>query len=135
MYDELIKKLRHCGNAISCLHCPYWEGCGGSKEDLTQAADTIEYLSSYFEYYCPHYIQNVHDGDDKSLCAFWGCDVKSLPRWIPVTERLPMIGEKAICFGKNGYMIGTYGEFGWMFPCYFGNVTHWMPLPKQPEEE
>ena len=58
----------------------------------------------------------------------------SKPRWIPVTERLPMRGEKAICFGKNGYMIGTYGEFGWMFPCYFGGVTHWMPLQKPPED-
>lgn len=60
---------------------------------------------------------------------------ESKPRWIPVTERLPMRGEKAICFGKNGYMIGTYGEFGWMFPCYFGGVTHWMPLPQPPKEE
>ena len=44
MYEELVKKLRYCGNAISCPHCPYWEGCGGSKEDLNQAADVIEEL-------------------------------------------------------------------------------------------
>lgn len=45
MYDELVKKLRYCGNAVSCLHCPYWVGCGGSKEDLMRAADAIEELS------------------------------------------------------------------------------------------
>lgn len=124
MYEDLVERLRSVKDS--------WQT---EEEDLMlEAADTIEYLSSYFEYYCPHYVQNVHDGDDKSLCMFWGCDVKSLPRWIPVTERLPMRGEKAICFGKNGYMIGTYGEFGWMFPCYFGNVTHWIPIPKQPED-
>ena len=44
MYDELVKKLRYCGNSVSCLHCPYWVGCGGSKEDLMQAADAIEEL-------------------------------------------------------------------------------------------
>lgn len=44
MYEEQVKKLRYCGNAISCIHCPYWEGCGGSKEDLMQAADAIEEL-------------------------------------------------------------------------------------------
>lgn len=44
MYDELVKKLRYCGNSVSCLHCPYWAGCGGSKEDLLQAADAIEEL-------------------------------------------------------------------------------------------
>lgn len=43
-YEELVKKLRYCGNAVSCIHCPYWEGCGGSKEDLAQAADAIEEL-------------------------------------------------------------------------------------------
>lgn len=44
MHEDLVKKLRYCGNAISCLYCPYREGCGGSKEDLTQAADAIEEL-------------------------------------------------------------------------------------------
>ena len=44
MYEELVKKLRYCGNAIYCSHCPYWEGCGGSKEDLNKAAYAIEEL-------------------------------------------------------------------------------------------
>lgn len=45
MYEELVKKLRYCGNAVSCLHCLYWEGCAGSEEDLIEAADAIEALS------------------------------------------------------------------------------------------
>lgn len=46
MYEELVIKLRYCGTAISCLRCPYWEGCGGPKEDLIEAADAIEELSA-----------------------------------------------------------------------------------------
>ena len=45
MYKELIKRLRYCGNAISCLGCPYREGCGGAKEELMAAAAAIEELS------------------------------------------------------------------------------------------
>lgn len=51
MYKKLIKKLRYCGNAVSCLHCPYWEGCAGPKEDLSEAANIIEELSSLVDHY------------------------------------------------------------------------------------
>ena len=104
MYDEMVKDLRE-------NHDKYF------ARDMV-AANAIEELQA----------QLMYSNDAAKAIA------DKVPKWIPVTERLPMRGEKAICFGKNGYMIGTYGEFGWMFPCYFGNVTHWMPLPKQPED-
>ena len=54
----------------------------------------------------------------------------TVQEWIPVTERLPEPKEKAICINRHGdMMIGTYTEWGWMFPCYFEGPTHWMPLP------
>lgn len=55
--------------------------------------------------------------------------------WISVKDRLPEeIPAKYLCFCRDGYMVGTYTAWGWMFPCYFGPVTHWMPLPEPPKE-
>ena len=113
--EELVKRLREIhpeefGDA--------WDFAFACQQAMHEAADAIEELQA----------QLMYSNDAAKAIA------EKVPKWIPVTERLPMRGEKAICFGKSGYMIGTYGEFGWMFPCYFGNVTHWMPLPKQPED-
>ena len=56
--------------------------------------------------------------------------------WISVDDRLPEQGEEAICIAADGdMMIGKYTEWGWMFPCYFEDLTHWMPLPQPPKGE
>ena len=56
--------------------------------------------------------------------------------WISVDDRLPEPQEEAICINADGdMMIGTYTEWGWMFPCYFEELTHWMPLPQPPKGE
>ena len=57
-------------------------------------------------------------------------------RWRKVEGELPELKEKAICLNKHGdMMIGTYTEWGWIFPCYFGVPTHWQPLPELPGGE
>ena len=54
----------------------------------------------------------------------------TVQEWISVEDRLPEPKEKAICLSRDGeMMIGIYTEWGWMFPCYFEEPTHWMPLP------
>lgn len=59
----------------------------------------------------------------------------SAPKWISVEDRLPEQGEEAICIAADGdMMIGKYTEWGWMFPCYFEELTHWMPIPEPPKE-
>ena len=56
--------------------------------------------------------------------------------WISVDDRLPEPKENAICINRHGaMMIGAYTEWGWMFPCYFEEPTHWMPLPTLPKGE
>ena len=56
-------------------------------------------------------------------------------KWISVKERLPEeTPTNCLCYSKDGYMVGSYTNWGWMFPCYFGKVTHWMTLPEPPEE-
>ena len=59
----------------------------------------------------------------------------TVQEWISVDDRLPEQGEEAICIDADGdMMIGKYTELGWIFPCYFEELTHWMPLPEPPEE-
>ena len=70
---------------------------------------------------------NEHDATET---AYRNGYADGKPKWIPMTERLPEPKEKAICINRHGeMMIGTYTEWGWMFPCYYENPTHWMPLP------
>ena len=61
-------------------------------------------------------------------------ELRSAHEWISVDDRLPEPKENAICINRHGaMMIGAYTEWGWMFPCYFEEPTHWMPLP-QPQK-
>ena len=60
----------------------------------------------------------------------------TVQEWISVNDRLPEPKEETICIDTDGnMMIGTYTEWGWMFPCYFKSPTHWMPLPEPPKGE
>ena len=60
----------------------------------------------------------------------------TMQEWISVKDRLPEQWEEAICIAADGdMMIGKYTEWGWMFPCYFEDLTHWMPLPAPPKGE
>lgn len=56
--------------------------------------------------------------------------------WVSVDDRLPEPREKTICINRYGdIMIGIYTEWGWMFPCYFEEPTHWIQLPQPPKGE
>ena len=60
----------------------------------------------------------------------------TVQEWISVDDRLPDPPDRAICLDEDGnMMLGTYTEWGWIFPCYFAEPTHWMPLPQPPKGE
>ena len=62
----------------------------------------------------------------------------TVQKWIPVSECLPKHGESVLCYKRLGYMqILQFDEstgrwFGWNYIFPSRAVTHWMPLPKQP---
>ena len=64
-----------------------------------------------------------------------------LPKWIPVTERLPEPKELVLCIWKdiNGIHYG-FARYQHDNVWYVSNegmpeVTHWMPLPQPPKGE
>ena len=64
-------------------------------------------------------------------------------RWIPVTERLPEVGDRCLCYIKSFAFPGSYyisilryDKYGFVEGCiYTDDVTHWMPLPEEPQEK
>ena len=101
-----------------------WETPITLGDDLTEAADRIE-------------------AQAKEIEKLRG----QLPRWIPVTERLPELDELVlvIASGKpkenitldGAIELATLYSDGWCletWPEWTGaNVTYWMPLPEPPE--
>lgn len=84
-------------------------------------------------------------------CRVWQLRLKEImPRWIPVTERLPENAKKVLALvkrklGGDGYytMLLRYNHKKGAFFDYdsewgdrrIHDVTHWMPLPKPPKGE
>lgn len=141
MYDELIGNLRaqathfHFNDETSLLLC--------------QAADAIEDLSREAEVNAKRAMKWAFDAER----------AEAKLRWIPVTERLPEIGENVLLyaygrvhFGKLLFLENNLGH-----PTFLmeqsglqhspvldttahneftkNRITHWMPLPEPPEKE
>ena len=110
MYEVLIAHLREC------------EKLDPSNNTYKEAADAIEELQGRAKV-----LEKVADK--------W-CE--AVPKWIPVTERLPEENAPCIVYNKYyGPMVGwrVDGERfripGSRFP---DHPTHWMPLPQMPKE-
>lgn len=123
-YDELLKILRECNDCICEEHCPYHEDRNNPVKCMTKivgdAADAIEELQNRLE---------------QALFM-------PLPKWIPVSERLPEVGQRVL-FSYRSYIkkrprtfIGWYNGKQWdSLVATEYDVTHWMPLPEPPKEE
>ena len=99
----------------------------GEKTLWCQAADAIDNLL----YICKHQAE----------------ELRNIPKWISVAERLPKYGSKVLVFAyghdvltarlckksENDYPVfdcnGIYSELAKQ-----GRITHWMPLPEPPKE-
>ena len=149
--NEIIKALRcisTAGGEDDCARCPYWRE-ENVPEELrpVYGADTMHSCD----------IDRVGlDGADEiekltARCVRYADEIavmREQTRWIPVTERLPEIGEAVLVVAngqprENVTLVGaiTLGEWyegGWFVETWAdlnGTVTHWMPLPAGPEAE
>ena len=135
-YDELIKDLRICASTFceSCEKCSHSNEHGDCYNGLKRsAADAIEGLQQI----AGHYEESAHDYF-KDVCYY----LEHMPKWIPVSERLPEVGQKVLfsyrgCIKKRPRIfIGWYNGKQWdsLFATEY-DVTHWMQLPEPPKEE
>lgn len=147
MYEELVERLRTCGNSLSCNKCKWSPNCGGTGEVLRKAADAIDGLLEIEKRY--------YDLLEK------------MPRWIPVTELLHEESEglrwreeltirftSVWCCDVNTGTIGVRNRLQgkktgiefldeytkdtkWHWSHSWWEPTHWMPivpLPEKPKE-
>ena len=101
--------------------------------------DVREKLVELLKSVLPNFRNNMAYWGEKPIYEFADCLLANgvtVQEWISVNDRLPEQGEEAICIAADGdMMIGKYTEWGWMFPCYFEELTHWMPVPEPPKGE
>ena len=126
MYKELITALRK-----QAIDLPEKFSKNAENIDLfMKAADAIESTNKAYQMISEAYEAEV-----------------TKQNWIPVTKMLPenIDDEVLVCtedYGKSclGFVtVAIYDGSGWL-ECwkrktYLTAVTHWMPLPKSPQEE
>ena len=137
MYDELVKKIRHCvTDPMHCLSCDEPKDASCFVRLMTQAVDAIEQLSNAGSAYGRGWTLGYDAGREESKL-----------RWIPVNERLPkewwpVLGliqyhdekeppaQQVLWYLGNGHWRET-----WRGDMIESNVTNRMPLPEPPKEE
>lgn len=125
-YSELVTRLRKRAKELP-------ERFSKNEENIRlflAAADAIEELSREYESVSKDLVESVE------LCR-----KLEKPNWIPVTKRFPneytrVIGYMAWkAMTAIEYQNGKWYSVDHLAPLPDKAVTHWMPLPKPPEEE
>ena len=116
---DIVQALRCCAEG-ECKDCAMHEDKQRCQENLLdKAAEAIERLTA----------------ENTAL--------REKQRWIPVTERMPERDVQVLGWYKDNPFsqyrpeVVAWNGNGWVFVYahrYVTNVTHWMPLPKAPEE-
>jgi hypothetical protein len=134
---EITKQLRRLAvesGGTRCLGCGFEHGCSlHGCAVLKMAADMLERLNDFGTSQAAKLLMQLTEERKKH-------------EWIDVRERLPennddvLIAYKMYKTGKHECAVGYYWHDDWRAGRCSANdayaeVTHWMPLPKEPEGE
>lgn len=153
-YKEIIQALRYCStvDGSGCYECPAIDSSlkSGLNCDVLmkiEAADLIERLSAEnadLRKEIEWKDMVIALAKRKQAEAETERDaLREKQRWIPVTERLPERDVQVLGWYKDNPFsqyrpeVVAWNGNGWVFVYahrYVTNVTHWMPLPKAPED-
>ena len=144
---DIVQALRCCAEG-ECKDCAMHEDKQRCQENLLdKAADLIERLTAENAD-----LRKEIEWKDMVIALAQRKQVEAeeerdalreKQRWIPVTERLPERDVQVLGWYKDNPFsqyrpeVVAWNGNGWVFVYahrYVTNVTHWMPLPEEPEE-
>ena len=144
---DVIQALRCCADG-ECKDCAMHEDKQRCQENLLdKAADLIERLTAESadlrkEIEWKGMVIALAQKEQAKAEAERDA-LREKQRWIPVTERLPERDVQVLGWYKDNPFsqyrpeVVAWNGNGWVFVYahrYVTNVTHWMPLPKAPED-
>ena len=144
---EIVQALRCCADG-ECKDCAMHEDKQRCQENLLgKAADLIERLTAEnaeLRKEIEWKDMVIALAQRKQAEAEAERDaLREKQRWVPVTERLPERDVQVLGWYKDNPFsqyrpeVVAWNGNGWVFVYahrYVTNVTHWMPLPKAPED-
>ena len=144
---EIVQDLRCCKFGVPCEKCPVVGKKDCFEEVNTAAAELIERLTAENadlrkEIEWKDMVIALAQKEQAKAEAERAA-LREKQRWIPVTERMPERDVQVLGWYKDNPFsqyrpeVVAWNGNGWVFVYahrYVTNVTHWMPLPKAPEE-
>lgn len=127
--DDIAQGLRICGKKMGCRHCP-----GKRLKDPLGERLCTELLMLR--------AAALIEQQDARIA---GLEAK-VPRWIPVTERLPEVHQNTrkseamlVYTRRKLFMVAIWNGIDWLAPMDFWDawgdeIVYWMPLPEAPKE-
>lgn len=122
--EEILTALRRLKvetGSLACMGCGREHDCGvHGCRIMREAAELIEKLTDR----CARYAEEIAVLQERT-------------RWIPVTERLPdQCVDVLVRYRDKHILMGTARCDDWLDEdLEDGVITHWMRMPKGPEEE
>ena len=116
-----LRRLKVETGSLACMGCGREHNCGiHGCRIMRDAAELIEKLTDR----CARYAEEIAVAQEKT-------------RWIPVTERLPdQCVDVLARYRDKHILMGTARCDDWLDEdLEDGVITHWMRMPKGPEEE
>lgn len=122
--EQIVKALRVCGRQNDCIGCECEFSTGCFDRLMVDASNLIEQQAA-----------KIAELEAK------------VPRWIPVTERLPEVHQKTrksdamlVYTRRKLFMVAVWNGIDWLAPMDFWDawgdeIVYWMPLPEPPETD